>query len=241
MFINASYDFKNKKNIYVGEEVPLKIDLYKADTLSAVPVEYPEIKIDNVVFDNFGKLNRESDRFAPYPYGTPEHIIKDGTNYTKTTFFTSFRPLGSGTLDGTVSLLCNISIAQRSRLQSDPFSSFWGDSFFDNDSFFPGSFFNRGQKVSKLLIAKLPTFDIFPLPTPPSDITYLGLVGDWQVHASLSSIETKEGEPLTLSLKITGTGSLETLSAPEFINTGILLYTLLRFEEIARVHQSLEL
>ena len=54
---------------------------------------------------------------------------------------------------------------------------------------------------------------------------YLGLVGNWTIKASLSSDKIKEGEPLTLSLKITGTGSLETLHTPELSIPGFSVYS----------------
>jgi len=93
LFIKPNFLLNNRKNIYVGEEIPLRIDLYKSDSLSAVPAEYPKIEINNVVFDDFSKLNRESDKYAPYPYGPPARITKDDIIYTKTSFFTSFRAL----------------------------------------------------------------------------------------------------------------------------------------------------
>jgi tetratricopeptide (TPR) repeat protein len=225
LFIKAAYDLPNKKNIYTGEEIPLKINLYKADSLSVVPVEYPKIKMDNIVFDDFSKFNRENDRFAPYPYGTPERISTNGENFTKTTFFTSFRSLGSGPLDGTVSLLCNIKISRKNS-GSGRFSSAFDDSFFKSDSFFSGSFFNRGEdNLSKLLVTKLSKINILPLPLPPPETKYLGLVGDWVVKVALSSEKIKEGEPLTLSLKISGTGTLETLNVPELSISGFTIYS----------------
>ena len=229
LFLRPDYLLKNKKNVYVGEEIPLKIDLYKSDSLSAVPAEYPQVKINNIVFDDFSKLNRESDKFAPYPYGTPKRITKDGVNCTKTTFFTSFRALGSGVLKGTVSLLCNIKLSQHSksstRQRGFSFPSSFNDSFFGNSSFFSNSLFNRGRTVSKLLSAELPELNILPLPALPTGVKYLGLVGDWKIKESLSSAKIKEGEPLTLSLKITGTGSLETLSVPELVIPGFTVYS----------------
>ncbi len=226
LFIKADYNLKNNKKIYIGEEIPLKIILYKADNLSAVPLEYPKIKINNVVFDDFSKLNRENDRFAPYPHGTPKRVKKDEINYTETTFFTSFRPLGNGQLNGTVSLLCNIKMPQRSKSRSNYFSSSFNDSLFNNDSFFSGSIFNRGgENISKLLVTELPELNIIPLPPPPPGTKYLGLVGDWTIQAELSSDKIKEGEPLTLSLKIAGSGTLETLNAPELIIPGFTVYS----------------
>ena len=221
LYITPKYLIKNRKDIYIGEEIPLKIDLFKSDFLSAVPAEYPKIKLNNIVFGNFSKFNRENDKFAPYPYGTPKHIAKDGINYTKTSFFTSFRALGSGLLRGTVSLLCNIKLSKSGNRR---LPSGFNNSFFGNSSFFSGSLFDRGQTVSRLLVAKLPKLNILPRPAPPTGTNYLGLVGNWKITAKLPAVKVKEGEPLTLSLKITGTGSLETLFAPELSISGFTAY-----------------
>ena len=226
LYIKVDYNLKDKKNIYTGEEIPLTISLYKADNLSATPLEYPKIKMNNIIFDDFSKFNPDNDRFAPYPHDT-KRIKKDGINFTQTTFFTSFRSLGSGPLNGTVSLLCNIRIPQRGRSNSGRFSSSMLDnSFFNNDSFFSNSFFNRGgENLSKLLVAELPNLNIHPLPASPSNTNFLGLVGNWTLQTALSSDKIKEGEPLTLSLEVTGIGTLETLSAPELSIPGFTVYS----------------
>ena len=216
LYIDAKYDIDKKDKIYTGEEVPLKINLYKANDISAVPIEYPKITMNNIVFDDFSRFNKENDRFAPYPYGSPEQVTKDDTIFIKSTFFTSFRALGNGPLDGTVSLLCNITLPQRNRSRSGRFSS-----FFDNDSFF-----GRGNNnLSKLLTTKLPKLEIFPLPAVPANTKFLGLVGKWSIESSLSSNKIKEGEPITLSLIISGTGTLENLSAPELSIPGFTVYS----------------
>ncbi len=222
LFIKAKYDINQKNKIYTGEEIPLKINFYRADNISAVPLEYPKITMSNIVFDDFSKFNKENDRFAPYPYGAPEQITKeDDDTFTKSTFLTSFRALGSGPLNGSVSLLCNIKLPQRNRLRSSRYSS-----FFDNDSFFSDSFFGRGDNnLSKLLTAKLPELNILPLPTAPANTKFLGLVGKWSIESSLASNKVKEGEPVTLSLKISGTGTLENLNAPELLIPGFTVYS----------------
>ncbi len=58
------------------------------------------------------------------------------------------------------------------------------------------------------------TINVQPLPTdaPPN---FSGAVGDFEINASLSEIETKVNEPLTLQIDIAGTGNVQTLTEPQ--------------------------
>ncbi len=58
------------------------------------------------------------------------------------------------------------------------------------------------------------TVDIRPLPeNAPGNFS--GAVGEFDIRASLSDVETKANEPVTLFIEIEGTGNVETLTEPE--------------------------
>ena len=225
LFIKCLIPLDNKQEVYLGETVPLKINLYKADRLNATPIEFPNIQIKNVAFDNFSKYNNQgSDRFATYPYGAERYVTENDINYTKSTFYTSFKPLGTGTLKGSVSLLCNITIPTKKKNRASRLTSMLNDDFFGRSSIFNDSFFSRGKQVSKLLSCKIPELKILPLPPLPGDSQYIGLIGQWDIKADLSMNKLKEGEPVTLSFKIKGKGSLDSLAPPELSIPGFTVY-----------------
>ncbi len=218
LFIKADYLLgEPKKNAFIGEDIPLLITLYKLQSLKADPSAYPDVKLGDVVFDDYSSYNKASKRFAPYPYNQEDTRI-DGNLYRKSSFLTSFRPTSIGELNGTVSLNCEILISDNSNKKSN---SLFGGSFFDS------SFFSRGDSnkiISKTLAIKLPPLEIIPLPSPPKDTFYLNIIGRWKISINLSPPEMKVGEASTLSLKISGKGSLEPLTAPELSIPGFTVY-----------------
>ncbi|HJO95929.1 MAG TPA: BatD family protein [Victivallales bacterium] len=222
IFLKPKYVIGNKNKIYIGEELPLEIYIYRAESLSAAPVEYPQIKLNGIIFEDFSKLNRDSERFARYPYLPPTKVSIDGISYIKTCFYTSYRPIITGRLDGTVSLLLDITLPNRNK--RNPYkNSFFDDDIF-NSVFNSDSFFNRGKRISKMIMAKLPELEVMPLPAVPENVNYLGLLGDWKTNISLSTKTLKEGEPLTVKIKLHGKGSLDTLKTPDLSIPGFTAY-----------------
>ena len=207
-----------KNEYYVGEDIPFKINVYKSVELNADPVEYPRLKINNVIFDTFN--NPQVDKFAPYPYKTPKKVTIDGIDYIRTTFYTSFRALSSGSHEGVASLAFRIKTNSNRAGRRSTFS----DSFFD-DSFFSGSLFGGNSKyVTKIINSTIPKFNIKPLPAVPGNSNYLGLVGSWFIKYELKHEKLQEGEPITLKLNISGRGSTENISAPEISVPGFNTY-----------------
>lgn len=203
-----------KEKVYVGEDLKLKINLYTAESLSASPVEYPHIKLNNVVYNDFSAYNRENNRFAQYPYDSLQHFILNGISYTKTTFFTSFRPLSPGMLHGSASVMCEIILPDTQKHSlSNVGSSFWDIDFPDNSAF-QDPFFSRNKRISRLIVGNLPKIQAYPVPPSPANTYFLGLVGKWNIGIKLPD-KAKVGEPITLSLNVKGDGSLENLNAPE--------------------------
>ena len=219
LFLKCDYP-GNVRSYYVGEDIPLKIDVYRAIELKADPVEYPQIKMNNIIFDSF-KNNKQNDKYAPYPYGSPLKISKDGIDYIKTTFYTSFRALTDGDLKGGISVTFNIQLKGNNKSRGNsPFE----DDFFGS-SFFSGSFFNQNKVVTRIITADIPEIKVRTLPPVPGNGTYLGLIGDWEIKESIKYEKLKEGEPITISLELTGFGSTENLDVPEINVPGFNTYS----------------
>jgi tetratricopeptide (TPR) repeat protein len=219
LFLECKYTQKNNE-YYVGERIPLKINVYRALDLNADPSEYPRIKIDNVIFDSF-KENPQADKFKPYPYGNPKKVTRNGIDYMQTTFYTSFRSLGEGDLQGIASLTFNIELKNHKR---DRGSSSFDDDFGTN-FMFGSPFFNRNKVVTRIITAKTPVIKIKPLPPVPYGSKYLGLIGDWKIEEKVQYEKLKEGEPITISLHLVGYGSVETLDVPEISVPGFNAYS----------------
>ena len=229
IFIEPKFNLKGK--VYTGQSVQLEVFLFKALDIDAMPTSYPQISIDNVLFDNFSSKNKENERFAPYPYYPPEKAERDSVGYIKSCFMTSFRAMSPGKIKGIISIPVDISV---------PDSSASRHSFLDNNlvngSMFDDPFFNRNKHMTRMISTSIPELDILPLPKEPDSSSSLGLFGKWDCSITASPDKLAEGETLTIKVNISGYGSIETLTAPELNIPGFTSYK----PEIEK-HQAIDL
>ncbi len=80
-------------------------------------------------------------------------------------------------------------------------------SFFD-------SFFGQMQQVPLKLVVGPTTVNVKELPEANKPADFAGAVGKYKFETSLSNKEAKTDEPITYSLKISGTGNLKFVDAP---------------------------
>lgn len=218
-YICVEPKFNLKGKVYTGQSVQLDVFLFKALDIDAIPTSYPQISLDNVLFDNFSSKNKENERFATYPYYPPEKVERDGVAYVKTCFMTSFRAMAPGKIKGMISIPMDITVPDNSTSRH----SFIDSSLFSG-SMFDDPFFNRNKHLSRLVSASIPELDILPLPKEPGNSSFLGLFGKWDCNITASPDKLIEGETLTIKVDISGYGSLETLKAPELNVTGFTSY-----------------
>ena len=94
---------------------------------------------------------------------------------------------------------------------------------FDDDFF--DSFFQQSRWTPhSVRFRPGPELEIKPLPPPPAGSSSLGLIGQWQLKAGLDRAESKVGEPVTLTLTATGSGSAELVRAPKPDFPGFRIY-----------------
>lgn len=210
VFLAPEYGVK-ANTVYMGQEIPLEIYLYKASQITASPIEYPQVKLNNVMFGDFRDINKENDRFAPYPYFQPINEEKGGVDYLKTCFFTTIIPMTAGKLNGTVSVMLDV-LTPSNRGRS---AGIDGGLFNMSFSFGEDPFFGGNKRFTKLITANLPELNILSLPPVPNNSDFIGLFGKWDIKFDVSPVnELKEGESLTVIINIEGYSSLEPLRAP---------------------------
>lgn len=71
---------------------------------------------------------------------------------------------------------------------------------------------NRARRLRET--PKLPDLTILPIPNEGRPADYNGAVGRYRISAAAKPLSVPVGDPITLSLRIRGNGSLEALSAP---------------------------
>lgn len=213
--------------VYVGEDIPVEVKLYRLASVRG-ELSWPDLEFGdgvNVVFKDCRDSNPDNPKFERYKQGR-ESI--GGRIYDVVIFNAMVRALSPGTLKPKAIARTTVIVEERNRRG--------GGSPFDDDFFF-GSPFSRGRPVERVLNASSSPIEVVALPQPPEGQAFLGLVGKWTVEPSLTEGAVRAGEPLTLRLKLRGSGSLETLKAPQLDISGFRVYP----PEIERGHGDAEI
>jgi len=99
----------------------------------------------------------------------------------------------------------------------DPF----GDSLFDevfNDAFFD-NFFGTATQREVALSSQPSVVKILSLPTENRPASFTGAVGRFELAAEAAPMQAAAGDPVTLKLKISGTGNFDRVNAPALEKT----------------------
>jgi len=185
-----------KEKVYLNEELPITIRLY-ARQLNVRDIEYPTFSSNGFSVRGFTK-----------PIQTRE--VVNGARFDVIKFQTVVYPVSVGLLTlGPAQLKCSLIIQNRRRRRR---------SLFDDDFF--GDIFGSRQKRPMTLKSEplRITVQAFPLPGKPKD--FAGAVGQFALQVEAKPREVKVGEPITLTMKVTGSGNMETVSSPKISGLG---------------------
>lgn len=82
------------------------------------------------------------------------------------------------------------------------------DDFFDN-------FFGRVEvREQPVTLSEIP-IEVLPLPEQGRPADFTGAVGQWNLEVTAKPTELNVGDPVTLTVKITGTGNIDTVATPQ--------------------------
>lgn len=180
----------NKSSVYKGEMLTASYKLYFRQNLSGFNV------VKAPAFDGFWSQEVELS-----PNRKPQMENINGTQYNTIEILKyNLYPQRVGALPVAgceISTVAQVQVRSRSR------------SVFDD-------FFNMGrvQQVPLTLKASSASVNVKELPENGKPADFAGAVGTYKFETSLSNKETKTDEPITYSLKISGTGNLKFVDAP---------------------------
>jgi hypothetical protein len=205
---NGSFGFLRlvspKKQFYVGEMVPVELKAYfRADV---------ELRVDGLP-----RLN--SDAFTMNKLGDqPERSqqVIGGVPYTVFTWSTVVTAVKAGDYEMSVEIPTTVTLRQRVQRPRTRGANPFGDSMFDevfNDAFFD-NFFGTATQKQIALSSQPGTVKILSLPTENRPAGFNGAVGKFDFAAEAAPRQTAAGDPVTLKLKITGSGNFDRVSAP---------------------------
>jgi|TARA_B100002003_G_scaffold160922_1_gene149424 hypothetical protein len=186
----------SKTSAYVGEVIPVEIQLHYID---GVNVQMPELTADGF-------------NVAAFPKHKQSRMQKENRIYQVLTFRTAATPLKAGELQlGPVKQSMVLRVRQRKSRRS-PF----------NDPF--DGFFDRYQQVPVKLEAKAQPVKVRPLPAANRPAGFNGAVGRYTLQAKASPLEVTVGDPVTVSIQISGQGAIESLNLPKLDWPGFKSY-----------------
>ncbi len=198
------------KNIFLKAEVN-KTSVYRGEALVVTFKLYTNVNIMNYTVNKMPSMNG----FWSQDFEMPQQLELHNETINGIGFKVGelkkivLFPQQSGTLSiDPMELECiaRVQVKQR-RGNNDPFGMF-------QDPFFSDPFFGGVRDIKYAFKSEKVTINVKELPTN-APIGYTGSVGKFSFDASLDKSETKANEPVSLKIKINGTGNLKLIEAPE--------------------------
>ena len=184
-----------KKQLYFGELTTAELQLYLRSEVRGI--DQFQLAAFQAEGFNVGKLVQGSRRQAQIANAV----------YTVIPVLTSLKPVKTGALTVgpvTVSVVLEVASANRRRGGFNPFEDWPGFSGFGNT-----------EQKQLSLATDQETVQVLPLPGENVPPGFNGAVGSFTMTASAGPTNLAAGDPITLHVRISGRGALDSLALPE--------------------------
>lgn len=183
-----------KTTAFIGETIPVELRLHVDARVRWQPVAMPEIE-----GEGFTKQK--------LPEPTREQVVKNGREYDVLIFKTAITPSRAGKITlGPTEIPYNARVPRARR--SSPRSLF---DLFDDDVF--GDPFLSSTQQMKAAVAAL-EITVKPLPVAGKPRDFSGAVGSFQFTAEGNPKQVKIGDPVTVTMRVSGKGNFDRVTAP---------------------------
>lgn len=181
---------------YIGEVIPVEIKAYFQNGLRVEIHKLPTLNGDGFVMS---PLDSEPHQ------GSETH---NGKSYSVITWQTAISPIKDGEFNLVADLNATLLFPQRNNRSrfNDPF---FGDDFF-------GGLFGGYQKKNVTLATPKQSINILPLPQENKPTNFGGAIGEFQFEVRADPTNIDVGDPITLTMKVSGKGNFDRVSAPLF-------------------------
>ena len=139
-----------------------------------------------------------------------EEVVKDGIPCVRLTWRGTVSPIRQGTSELKMSLPITVLIPEKRRLPTGMFN----DPFFDLDSFF-----THYRKKEITLQSQPISIQVLPLPDQGRPEDFSGAVGTFSLQVRAHPTSVAPGDPINLTITITGQGNFDRVKAPVFTGT----------------------
>ena len=193
-----------KKQFYVGEMVPVELKAYFRAGVELRVNGLPRLNSDAFTMNKLGDQP-----------GRSQQVI-GGVPYTVFTWSTVVTAVKAGDYEMSVEIPTTVTLRQRVQRPRTRTPNPFGDSFFDdvfNDAFFD-NFFGAATQKEIALSSQPAAVKILSLPAENRPAGFSGAVGKFDFAAEAAPLQTAAGDPVTLRLKVTGSGNFDRVNAP---------------------------
>ncbi|HEY5102366.1 MAG TPA: BatD family protein [Steroidobacteraceae bacterium] len=186
-----------KHQLYVGESMPVDIEVGVREGLVAALNGLPAFSGDSFTLNNLSAKPEQA-----------EEIIR-GQPFTVLTWHSVLAAVKPGTTSFTIDTPLMVRMQTTRRAASNPFADPALNDVF-NDPLFQNFFGGGGTTEKEITLASPPTtIDVIGLPTQNRPEGFSGAVGHFKITSELSAASTAVGDPLTLRMRVSGTGNFD--------------------------------
>ena len=189
-----------KETVYVGEAVPVTVQLYFDRRMRARVEQMPVLEGEGFTKVKFSQPREGASR-------------KDGQDYQLLTFRTAISPgkAGKVTLGPMeVSFIASIPRAKKARSRN-PLDLF-------DDGFFNDPFGQFNAMERRKVTAEPVELEVKPLPAAGRPADFSGAIGKFQLSVEGAPKQVKVGDPVTLKMYVTGSGNFDRVNVPELVD-----------------------
>src|SRR5262245_43998288 len=193
-----------KKEFYVGELVPVELKAYFRAGLELRVDGLPKLNSDAFTMN---KLSDQPERSQQVIGGVP---------YTALTLSPAITAVKAGDYAMSVEIPTTVTVRQRAQRPRGSMPNPFGNAFFDeifNYSFFE-NFFGSATQKETALSSPASAVRILPIPVENRPAGFFGAVGKFELAAEAVPTQTAPGDPVTLKIRISGTGNFDRVTAP---------------------------
>jgi hypothetical protein len=181
-----------QKEFYVGELVPVEIKAYIPEDIQARLTDLPQFTSDGFTLNSLSTNPEKSEQ------------IVNGRPYVILTWHSALTGVKTG--DYPISLQMPLRV-----IVSQPMPQGDINDLFNN--FFRNAMASMGTPKDVTIQSGAETLKVLPLPQAGRPADFNGAVGQFEIEASAMPASVTVGDPITLRLKVTGTGNFDRVSS----------------------------
>jgi hypothetical protein len=202
---------------YVGQPLVLSIDWFVNTNIAEFKFDLPFLEDQRFTFaDHPEDRNYQGQNAIPIKLPGGKVIARKGQElqYTTVTLRRILIPMVPGEFDlGRASVFSKVITGYQQKRPGQPLNDFFNKDLFED-------FFGRRQAIYRQLVTESNnlTLKVLPLPEQNRPPDYTGLVGQFSIAAEVSPTEVNVGDPITLTIMLTGGEYLDNVVFPPLNN-----------------------